>query len=53
MSVHYHLGKFPPVAIDWLAVLPLIGPANAAISRYAGLLQGVPETNVQLSPMTV
>ena len=51
--VHYHLGKFPPVNIDWLAVLPLIGPANAAISRYAGLLQGVPETNVLLSPMTV
>lgn len=52
-AVNYHLGHFPPTSIDWQQLLPLIGPANAAIARYAGLLQGVPETGVLLSPMTV
>lgn len=52
-SVHYHHGKFPPPTLDWPQLIPLIGPANAAIARYAGLLQGIPNPNVLLSPMTV
>jgi Fic family protein len=32
--------------------LPLIGPANAAIARYDGVLHGVPNPNVLLSPLT-
>jgi Fic family protein len=50
--VPYHLGKFPPVELDWPRLLPLIGPANAAIARYDGVLQGVPNPDVLLSPLT-
>lgn len=52
MPVLYHQGQFPPQAIDWPRLLPLIGPANAAIARYEGVLHGVPNPNVLLSPLT-
>lgn len=51
--VFYHLGGFPPAALDLERLFPLIGPANAAIARYAGLLEGMRSPNVLLSPMTV
>jgi len=50
--VLYHEGRFPPEALDWPRLLPLIGPANAAIARYEGVLQGVPNPDVLLAPMT-
>jgi Fic family protein len=53
LAVHYHQGKFPPTVLDWPALLPLVGPANAAIARYEGVLHGVPNPNVLLSPLTV
>ena len=46
--VHYHTGGFPPANIDWTQLLPLIGPANAAIARYEGVLHGIPNPNVLL-----
>jgi len=52
MPVHYHAGRFPPVDLDWPRLLPLIGPANAAIARYEGVLHGVPNPDVLLSPLT-
>ena len=33
-------------------MLPLIGPANAAIARFEGILQGIPNSNVLMSPIT-
>ncbi|MCF4166915.1 Fic family protein [Zavarzinia compransoris] len=51
--VLYHDGAFPPKTFDWPRLLPLIGPANAAIARYAGLLEGIPNPDVLLSPMTM
>lgn len=51
-AVKYHQGKFPPATLDWPVLLPLIGPANAAIARYEGVLHGVPNPNVLLSPLT-
>ena len=42
--VPYHIGGFPPVNIDWTQLLPLIGPANAAIARYEGVLHGIPQS---------
>jgi Fic family protein len=50
--VLYHDGRFPPSKLGWSRLLPLIGPANAAIARYDGVLQGVPNPNVLLSPLT-
>jgi Fic family protein len=50
--VTYHTGRFPPAELDWPRLLPLIGPANAAIARYEGVLLGVPNPDVLLSPLT-
>lgn len=50
--VRYHDDGFPPSAINWTELLPLIGPANAAIARYEGVLLGVPNPDVLLSPLT-
>jgi len=49
--VQYHYGKFPPVELDWKHLIPLIGPANAALARYDGTLNAVPNPNVLLSPL--
>ena len=51
-AVLYHGGKFPPATLDWQVLLPLIGPANAAIARYDGVLHGVPSPDVLLTPLT-
>ena len=50
--VRYHLGKFPPPELDWRRLIPLIGPASAALARYDGLLSAVPNAFVLLSPLT-
>lgn len=54
MPVSYHKGCFPPgdAGIDWPALLPLIGPANAAVARFEGVLHGIPNPNVLLAPLT-
>lgn len=50
--VSYHTGKFPPQRINWERLIPLIGSANAALARYDGLLEAIPNANVLLSPLT-
>lgn len=50
--VRYHTGKFPPRRLDWERLIPLIGPANAALARYDGLLSAIPNADVLLSPLT-
>lgn len=52
MTVHYHLGEFPPQELDWPRLIPLIGPANAGLARYDGLLSAIPNAQVLLSPLT-
>ena len=52
MPVAYHQGRFPPPSLDWPRLLPLIGPANAAVARYEGALSAVPNPDVLLSPLT-
>lgn len=52
MAVHYHEGRFPPDALDWPALVPLIGPAAAAVARYDGMLTAIPNPAVLLSPLT-
>jgi Fic family protein len=51
-TVHYHQGGFPPSELDWHRLLPLIGPANAAVARYEGVLHGIPNAQILLSPLT-
>lgn len=48
----YHEGNFPPVRLDWPELIPLIGPAAAAVARYDGLLAAIPSPDVLLSPLT-
>ena len=49
--VHYHEGGFPPKVINWEQLIPLIGPASAALARYDGTLAAVPNVGVMLSPL--
>jgi Fic family protein len=51
-AVHYHLGQFPPRDLDWKRLIPLIGPANAGLARYGGLLSALPNAHILLSPLT-
>ena len=38
--------------LDYKRLLPLVGRANAELARYDGLLQGIPNAEVMLSPLT-
>jgi len=38
--------------LNWRQLLPLVGQANAALARYDGLLAGIPNPAVMLSPLT-
>ena len=51
-AVHYHAGRFPPEGLDWSALIPLLGPAAAAVARYDGALAAAPNPDVLLSPLT-
>lgn len=51
-AVAYHEGRFPPTALDWPRLIPLLGPAAAAVARYDGMLAAVPNPDVLLSPLT-
>lgn len=42
----------PLTDLDWHQLLPLVGQANAALARYDGLLAGIPNPAVMLSPLT-
>jgi hypothetical protein len=51
--VLYHYGRFPPAAaLDWPRLIPLIGPAAAAVARYDGILSAIPNPALLLSPLT-
>jgi len=43
--------KLPLESIDWISLIPLIGEANAALARYDGILQGIVNPAVLLSPL--
>ena len=52
VPVHYHLGEFPPRELDWPQLIPLIGPSNAGLARFDGLLSAIPNADLLLSPLT-
>jgi Fic family protein len=43
----------PLSGLDHRLLLPFVGQANAALARYDGLLQGIPNPAVMLSPITI
>lgn len=50
--VAYHEGRFPPETLEWPGLLPLIGPAAAAVARYDGMLTAVPNPGVLMAPLS-
>lgn len=48
----YSPNSLPLSNLDYRLLLPLVGQANAALARYDGLLQGIPNPAVMLSPLT-
>lgn len=50
--VYYHYDSFPPTDINWSKLIPYIGDANAALARYDGTLEAIPDANLLLSPLT-
>ncbi len=48
----YVPNALPLTDLDYRRLLPLVGQANSALARYDGLLQGIPNPAVMLSPLT-
>lgn len=44
--------SLPLKSIDWVRFISLIGQANAELARYDGILQGIVNPEVLLSPLT-
>jgi len=44
--------SLPLTGLDYARLIRKIGPANAALARYDGLLQSVTNPGVMLSPLT-
>jgi len=51
MKPHIPL-RLPIEKLDWKPFIRLIGPANAALARYDGILQAVINPQILLSPLT-
>ena len=53
LPVRYVEGAFPPEdRLDWPKLIPMIGPASAALARYDELLATIPGPDVLLAPLT-
>ncbi|MFH1068145.1 MAG: Fic/DOC family N-terminal domain-containing protein [Candidatus Glassbacteria bacterium] len=50
--IPFELETLPLRNINWSRLVPLIGKANASLARYDGILQGIVNTDVLLSPLT-
>jgi len=50
-AVHYHIGQFPPAALDYGRLMPGLLGATAALARYDQMLQGLHDSELFLAPM--
>ena len=50
--VDYHYGQFPPENLDWLQLVPYIGPTSRALGDFRGLLNAIPNADVLLAPLS-
>ncbi|MBV1879127.1 MAG: hypothetical protein KUG79_15910, partial [Pseudomonadales bacterium] len=48
----YEPAQLPIENLDYRLLFALVGEANAELARYDGLLQGIPDPAVMLSPLT-
>ncbi len=52
VPVTYQTGRFPPDhRLDWPRLVPLLGPAVAAVARYDGIIAAIPNPDVLLAPL--
>ncbi len=52
-AVRYQMGSFPPDSrLDWTRLVTHIGPAAAALARYDGILDAIPNRRVLLRQLT-
>lgn len=49
----YQPCKLPLKKLDYSQLLPLVGEANRVLARYDGLLQGIVNPDILLSPLTI
>jgi len=49
--VRYHSGAFPPLGLHFEGLLPYIARARTALGRYDGVLEGLTNPDVLLSPL--
>lgn len=49
----YEPVSLPLSSLDYKRLLPLVAQANASLARYDSLLQGIPNAEVMLSPLTM
>lgn len=52
MKAPFTPGLLPHTDVQWEPLIPLIGQANRALASYSGVLYGVPNPAVLLSPLT-
>ncbi|MCR5220472.1 MAG: Fic family protein [bacterium] len=45
-TIRYHNTSFPPKTLNWEKLLPLLGPAHAALARYDSLLRMKTQLNL-------
>ena len=50
-AVAYHLGQFPPAALDYARLMPGMLEATAALARYDQMLRGLPNSELFLAPL--
>ena len=51
-AVHYQHSRFPPEEhLDWPRLVPHLGAASAAVARFDGMLEAVPNPDVLLAPL--
>ncbi len=48
----FNPASLPLTSLEWTPFVPLIGKANAALARYDGILHGISNPSVFLSPLT-
>ena len=55
-AISRHLKPFNPetlpIQLDWESLIPLIGSANRALASFNGVLYGMPNAELLLSPLT-
>lgn len=50
-ATHYHLGKFPPAALNYARLMPRLLAATDALARYDQMLAGMHNSELFLAPL--